>query len=79
MSGDLPSYGDGWRPGGQRTTRPSRGSTADISVDGGVDAANAPALVQAGATILVAGASIFGAPDPVEAAHALRAAALAAR
>jgi len=57
----------------------SRGSTADISVDGGVDAANAPALAQAGATILVAGASIFGAPDPVEAAHALRAATLAAR
>jgi ribulose-phosphate 3-epimerase len=57
----------------------SRGSTADIEVDGGVDAANAPALVQAGATILVAGASIFGAPDPVEAAHALRAATLAAR
>jgi ribulose-phosphate 3-epimerase len=57
----------------------SRGSTADIEVDGGVDATNAPALVQAGATILVAGASIFGAPDPVEAAHALRAATLAAR
>jgi ribulose-phosphate 3-epimerase len=57
----------------------SRGSTADIGVDGGVDATNASALVQAGATILVAGASIFGAPDPVEAAHALRAATLAAR
>ena len=57
----------------------SRGSPADIGVDGGVDATNAQALVQAGATILVAGASIFGAPDPVEAAHALRAATLAAR
>jgi len=57
----------------------SRGSTADIEVDGGVDATNAAALVQAGATILVAGASIFGAPDPVEAAQALRAATLAAR
>ena len=38
---------------------------------------NAAELVQAGATMLVAGASIFGTPDPAGAAHALRAAALA--
>ena len=56
-----------------------RGDAADIEVDGGVDQHNATALVQAGATILVAGASIFGSPDPAGAAQALRAAALATR
>ena len=57
----------------------SRGNAADIEVDGGVDQTNATPLVQAGATILVAGASIFATPDPAGAAHALRAAALATR
>lgn len=56
----------------------SRGNSADIEVDGGVDVSNATALVRAGATILVAGASIFETPDPAAAAHALRAAARAA-
>ncbi|MEZ5317061.1 MAG: ribulose-phosphate 3-epimerase [Vicinamibacterales bacterium] len=55
----------------------ARGSSADIEVDGGVDEGNAGALVQAGATILVAGAAIFGAPDPVRATRALREAAVA--
>ncbi len=40
------------------------GHVVDIEVDGGVDRTNASALAQAGATILVAGASIFGTPDP---------------
>ncbi len=31
----------------------------DVEVDGGVDGENAPAIVKAGATVLVAGASIF--------------------
>jgi ribulose-phosphate 3-epimerase len=48
---------------------------AAIEVDGGVDSANAGALVAAGASILVAGASIFGQPDPAAALHALRRAA----
>jgi ribulose-phosphate 3-epimerase len=48
---------------------------AAIEVDGGVDLANAGALVAAGASILVAGASIFGQPDPAAALHALRRAA----
>ena len=48
---------------------------AAIEVDGGVEPANAAALVAAGAAILVAGASIFGQPDPVAAVHALRRAA----
>ncbi len=55
------------------------GRAPDIEVDGGVDAAIAPALVAAGATILVAGAAIFGAPDAGEATRRLRAAAGAGR
>lgn len=47
----------------------------DIEVDGGVDMGNARTLVQAGATMLVAGASIFGRPDPAAATVALRQAA----
>lgn len=47
-------------------------STAVISVDGGVDGTNAAALVAAGASILVAGSSVFGAADPAEATRALR-------
>ena len=53
------------------------GSTADIEVDGGVDSKNAARLAAAGATMLVAGASIFGTADPAEAIQALRRAAQA--
>jgi ribulose-phosphate 3-epimerase len=53
------------------------GSDAAIEVDGGVDAENAPLLVAAGASILVAGASIFHTPDPAAATRALRQAAAA--
>jgi ribulose-phosphate 3-epimerase len=52
---------------------------ADIEVDGGVDLSNAADLVSAGATMLVAGASIFGTPDAAAATRALRAAAGQAR
>jgi ribulose-phosphate 3-epimerase len=55
------------------------GSRASIEVDGGVDGTNAAALVTAGSSILVAGASIFGTPDPAAAVRALRQAAGAAR
>jgi ribulose-phosphate 3-epimerase len=55
------------------------GSPADIEVDGGVDEGNAATLVRAGATMLVAGASIFGRPDPAAATRALRQAAVAGR
>ena len=58
-----------------RTLIADSGSAADIEVDGGVDTGNAAALALAGATILVAGASIFGTPDPAEATRSLRAAA----
>jgi len=53
----------------------SAGSGADIEVDGGVSTANAASLVAAGATILVAGASVFGVADPGAAVGALRASA----
>jgi ribulose-phosphate 3-epimerase len=51
------------------------GSGASIEVDGGIEIENAAAVVAAGASILVAGSSIFGQPDPAEAARALRRAA----
>ena len=54
------------------------GNKADIEVDGGVDVHNAARLVRAGATVLVAGASVFGTADPTAAARALREAALGA-
>ena len=38
-------------------------SSADIEVDGGVDASNAAVLVEAGATVLVAGSAIYGHPE----------------
>ena len=47
-------------------------SRAVIEVDGGVDTTNAAALVEAGASILVTGAAVFGAADPAEATRALR-------
>ena len=40
-------------------------STA-IEVDGGVDTETAPRCVDAGATLLVAGSHVFGAPDPAD-------------
>jgi ribulose-phosphate 3-epimerase len=52
----------------------ARGTTV-IEVDGGVDRENAAAIVQAGASILVAGASVFGMPDAAEATRGLRRAA----
>ena len=43
-----------------------------IEVDGGVTLENAPALVEAGADVLVAGSSIFGARDPKETIRLLK-------
>lgn len=37
-------------------------STIDLEVDGGISPANATAIVQAGASVLVAGSSVFNAP-----------------
>lgn len=41
-----------------------RGASTLIEVDGGVTVENAPLLVEAGADILVAGATVFGSSDP---------------
>lgn len=43
-----------------------------IEIDGGVTPANASALVQAGADVLVAGSSVFKAADPLAAATAIK-------
>ena len=48
---------------------------AKIEVDGGVDAATAGAVASAGASLLVAGSAIFGAPDPAQAYRDITAAA----
>jgi ribulose-phosphate 3-epimerase len=52
------------------------GSSAPVSVDGGVDVSNAARLVAAGAGILVAGSSIFAGGAAERATRALRGAAL---
>lgn len=49
-----------------------RGVAKDIEVDGGVSAANAGTLAAAGATMLVAGSSVFKAENPAEAIEELR-------
>lgn len=50
-----------------------RNSAAIIEVDGGVGLHNAEKLLQAGARVLVAGSSVFGAGDPVKAIADLKA------
>ena len=54
-----------------------QGNPAPIEVDGGIDSSNAARIVEAGATILVAGNAIFGAADAAQATRDLRTAALA--
>lgn len=48
---------------------------AVVEVDGGIDETTAPAVVAAGATLLVAGSAVFGAADPAAAYAAIAAAA----
>ena len=48
------------------------GDAALIEVDGGVNPSNASSIAGAGADILVAGSSVFGAPDPAEAISVIR-------
>ena len=48
------------------------GSSAEIAVDGGIDAETAPLAVKAGATVLVAGSAIFGSADPAQAVEEIR-------
>lgn len=47
-------------------------SSALIEIDGGVGMKNAPELIAAGADILVAGSSVFGADDPLDAIKKLK-------
>ena len=61
-----------------RDLRARLGSRAlEISVDGGVKLEHCRPLVREGATTLVAGSAIFGAPDPAAEVRRLREAALA--
>lgn len=50
----------------------NRGLMADIQVDGGITSDTAPLAVDAGATVLVAGTSVFRADDPGKAIADLR-------
>ena len=50
----------------------TRGLNVDIQVDGGITAENASQAVSAGANVLVAGSSVFGASDRKQAIEALR-------
>ena len=56
-----------------------RGLSVDISVDGGISPETAPLVAEAGATILVAGAAVFGKPDYAQAIRDIRTAAENAR
>ena len=61
-----------------QAVRTKVGAGVDVEVDGGVDLSNAGALAKAGASILVAGASIFAQSDPAAATRALLRATVAA-
>jgi len=61
-----------------RTARAAAGDLAiRIEVDGGINADTIEAAAQAGADAFVAGTAIYGADDPADAAHRLRARAQA--
>jgi ribulose-phosphate 3-epimerase len=47
----------------------------ELSVDGGVKRDHVLPLAEAGATVLVAGSAIFGAPDPAAAVREMKQAA----
>ncbi len=50
----------------------AKGLNVEIEIDGGVTEANAAEIVAAGATVLVAGSSVFNAPNPIKAISDLR-------
>ena len=59
-----------------RRVRAMLGARAvDVSVDGGVKVEHARPLAEHGATTLVAGSAIFGAPEPAEVIRRMRSAA----
>ncbi|MGD0453424.1 MAG: ribulose-phosphate 3-epimerase [Solirubrobacteraceae bacterium] len=49
------------------------GAGVAVEVDGGVEPLTAPACLEAGASVFVAGSAIFSAPDPAEAYRAIAA------
>lgn len=55
------------------------GLALDLEVDGGIDRVTAPVATRAGANVLVAGSAIFAHASPLDAAEAIREAALAGR
>lgn len=55
-----------------RRAADERGWAGRIEVDGGVTPATAPGCIQAGASVLVAGSAVFGAPELETAITALR-------
>ena len=59
-----------------RSMLDARGATCDVEVDGGISAETAPRVVEAGATVLVAGSAIYGDPEGPRAAIAKLRAAL---
>ncbi|MFZ5646534.1 MAG: ribulose-phosphate 3-epimerase [Bacillota bacterium] len=54
----------------------SVGSGAEIQVDGGIGPATAPLVAREGATVLVAGSSVFGSPNPEQAVRQIKEAAI---
>ena len=60
----LPAREPRQDPAAEAARFDERGPRAQIEVDGGVDAGNVRALVEAGAEILVAGSAVFGAGRP---------------
>lgn len=55
------------------------GSDTDVEIDGGVEPKNVREVVKRGANVLVAGAGVYGARDPVKRIDLLRQRAVAAR
>lgn len=51
-----------------------KNASTKIEIDGGVDLENAAGLIRCGADVLVAGNTVFNAPDPMEAIRTLKAA-----
>ncbi|MFT3903459.1 MAG: ribulose-phosphate 3-epimerase [Niabella sp.] len=56
-----------------RALMQAKNTNAHIVIDGGVNASNAPDILQAGADVLVAGSFVFGASDPKGTVAALKA------
>lgn len=50
----------------------AKGLSAEIQVDGGIGVKTAPLAAEAGATVLVAGSSVFGQTDPGQAVREIR-------